>query len=208
MIFTEANFNRIKDNQVYKENFSNYPTLQEFDKYVEEILEIENINILINNIIRIINIINDKEEDNAQLEIKELILKANLSKNQEVFKNTIESLDSSSYDKFIRINKIINKSLQRNLDEKLELLIELEKLSKFFYPDFSDKLVMQEFKKDEKKNNEPKKINNKNKEIKIEEICEKLTLEEVSEMITCLVKKWGKEKFENFLKLFKGKEIK
>ena len=142
MILTNANFNRIKNEPEYKEHFSDYLTLEAFDKHIEETLETKNINILINNIIRIMSIINEIEEDNSRLEIKELILKANLSQNRNNFENTLNLLDKSSDEK---INRIIDTSLKDNLDEKIDLLIELENLSKFFYPDFSEKLIMDKF---------------------------------------------------------------
>jgi len=145
MIFTQANFNRIKDGKDYQLNFNNCSTVEELDKYIENILEIKNINILVNNIIKIINIVNEIEEDNTKLEIKELILKANLSKNRGNFKDTLTFLAKSSDERIIRINRIIDKTLVENLDEKIDLLIQLEKLSEVFYPDFSDKLIMNRF---------------------------------------------------------------
>ena len=145
MILTQANFNRIKDNKEYQLSFNNCSTLEEFDKYIEDTLETTNINILINNIIKVMNIITEIEEENVQLEIKELILKANLSKNRENFKDTLTFLGKSSDERIVRINRIINKTLLENLDEKIDLLIQLEKLSEFFYPDFSDKLIMNNF---------------------------------------------------------------
>ena len=146
MILTESNFNRIKDEESYKVNFTHYQTVEAFNSYVKNTLETENINILINTIIRIMNIINETDEDNAQLEIKELILKANLSKNNENFKELLNFLEHSSDEKIIRINRIIDKKLLNNLDEKIALLIKIEKLSTFFYPDFSDKIIMHRFK--------------------------------------------------------------
>ena len=145
MILTQANFNRIKENKNYQSIINEYSTLEAFDKHIEETLETKNINILINNIIKIMSIINNVKEDITHLEIKEIILKANLSKNSENFKNTLTFLDKNSDEKIIRINKIIDTSLKDNLDEKIDLLIELENLSKFFYPDFSEKLIMDKF---------------------------------------------------------------
>lgn len=189
MLFTEANFNRIKDNQVYKENFTNYLTLQAFNNYIEEVLESKNINILINNIIRIINIINEREEDNSKLEIKELILKANLSENQKVFKDTVDLSDSNSDDKFIIINRVINESLRRNLDEKLDLLIELEKLSEFFYPNFSDKLSMKKFEKKIKEKSTYK--DNQDENLNIKELYKKLTEDNKKDLLNYLLKDKG-----------------
>jgi len=189
VLFTEANFNRIKDNQVYKENFTNYLTLQAFNNYIEEVLESKNINILINNIIRIINIINEREEDNSKLEIKELILKANLSENQKVFKDTVDLSDSNSDDKFIIINRVINESLRRNLDEKLDLLIELEKLSEFFYPNFSDKLSMKKFEKKIKEKSTYK--DNQDENLNIKELYKKLTEDNKKDLLNYLLKDKG-----------------
>jgi len=145
MLLTQSNFNRIKNEESYKINFSSYETVEEFNNYVKEILEVENINILINNIIRIMNIINETNEDNSELEIKELILKANLSENSENFKEALSFLGKSSDEKILRINRIIDKKILDNLDNKINLLIKLEKLSTFFYPNFSDKIVMNTF---------------------------------------------------------------
>jgi hypothetical protein len=146
MILTQSNFHRIKENEKYKLNFNSYFTIESFNNYIKKTLETENINILINNIIRVVNIINEVEEDNAELEIKELILKANLSKNIENFKYILSFLDKSSDEKILRINRVIDKTLLKNIDTKLELLIKLEKLSEYFYPSFSDKLIMNRFK--------------------------------------------------------------
>jgi len=145
MILTQANFNRIKENKDCQSIINEYTTLEAFDKHIEETLESKNINILINNIIRIMSIINDGKEDTTHLEIKELILKANLSQNRENFKNALTFLDKSSDEKIRKINRIIDTSLKDNLNEKIDLLIELENLSKFFYPDFSEKLIMDKF---------------------------------------------------------------
>ena len=145
MILTESNFNRIKNEESYKINFSSYETVEEFNSYVKEILEVENINILINNIIRIMNIINETNEDNSELEIKELILKVNLSENSENLKEVLSFLGDSSDKRILRINRIINKKILDNLDNKINLLIKLEKVSTFFYPNFSDKIVMNAF---------------------------------------------------------------
>jgi len=145
MLLTQSNFNRIKNEESYKINFSSYETVEEFNSYVKEILEVENINILINNIIRIMNIINETNEDNSELEIKELILKVNLSENSENLKEVLSFLGDSSDKRILRINRIINKKILDNLDNKINLLIKLEKVSTFFYPNFSDKIVMNAF---------------------------------------------------------------
>jgi len=148
MILTESNFNRIKNEENYKANFSSYETVEEFNSYVKEILEVENINILINNIIRIMNIINETNEDNSELEIKELILKVNLSKNSENLKEVLSFLGDSSDKRILRINRIIDKKILDNLDTKIDLLIKLEEVCGYFYPKFSDKIVMNTFKEE------------------------------------------------------------
>lgn len=146
MILTESNFNRIKDEESYNLNFNNYQTVEKFNNHIKDTLEVENINIVINTIIRIMNIINEVNEDNTELEIKELILKANLSKNSENFKELLSFLENSSDEKILRINRIIDKKLLDNLDKKINLLIKIEKLCEDFYPEFSDKIVMNTFK--------------------------------------------------------------
>ena len=148
MLLTQSNLNRVKDTKEYKENFNQYTTVEELDIYIANTLEIDNINILVNNIIRVINIINGIEDNNETLEIKELILKANLSENRENFKNILELLESSSDEKIIRINRIFDKTLLNNLDKKIDLLIKLEDISKLFYPNFTDKLIMNTFKEE------------------------------------------------------------
>jgi len=148
MILTQSNFNRIKDKESYKANFSSYETVEEFNSYVKEILEVENINILINNIIRIMNIINETNEDNSELEIKELILKVNLSENSENLKEVLSFLGDSSDKRILRINRIIDKKILDNLDTKMDLLIKLEEVCGYFYPKFSDKIVMNTFKEE------------------------------------------------------------
>ena len=145
MIFTESNFNRIKDKDNYKD-FNKYQTVEEFDTYIENTLDTEHINILLNGIVRIINIINKTEEDNGEIEIKELILKANLSRNKNSFKELLVNNLENSDDRIRVINRIIDKKLLDNLDKKIELLIKIEELCEYFYPDFSDKLIMKDFK--------------------------------------------------------------
>jgi len=140
VIFTESNFNRIKDKDNYKD-FNKYQTVEEFDTYIENTLDTENINILLNGIVRIINIINKTEEDNGEIEIKELILKANLSRNKNSFKELLVNNLENSDDRIRVINRIIDKKLLDNLDKKIELLIKIEELCEYFYPDFSDKLM-------------------------------------------------------------------
>jgi len=178
VIFTESNFNRIKDEESYNINFSSHKTVESFNSYVKNILDIENINILINNIIRIINIINETKEDNSELEIKELILKANLSENSENFKEVVSFLDKSSDDKIIKINRIIDKNLLDNLDKKIDLLIKLEGVCEYFYPNFSNKLIMNRFEESNQKHN-------------IDEIYQQLTREQALKLISYLVKRFG-----------------
>ena len=212
MILTQANFNRIKDEESYKVNFNNYQTVEEFNDYIKDTLEAENINILINNIIRIMNIINETNEDNTELEIKELILKANLSKNSKNFTEVLKNnLDKSSDSRIIRINRIFDKKLLNNLDEKIALLRKLEKLCEYFYPDFSDRLSMQIFKEIVKEEN----ISIENKKRKIDystlditELCKELTDKQKDSLIDCLLEDqniWDKIK-----KIFfnKGKDKK
>ena len=201
MIFTESNFNRIKNEESYKLNFNNYQTVEAFNSYVKNTLETENINILINTIIRIMNIINETDEDNAQLEIKELILKANLSKNNENFKDLLSCLEHSSDEKIIRINKIIDENLFHNLGEKINLLIEIEKLCEYFYPDFSDRLIMKKFIEKSQEKVFPKE---KQKEelidyanLDIEKLYKELTDEQKDSLMDCLSKDkniWAKIK--------------
>jgi len=171
MILTNANFNRIKNEPEYKEYFSDYLTLEAFDKHIEETLETKNINILINNIIRIMSIINDGKEDTTHLEIKELILKANLSQNRNNFENTLNLLD---------------KNLLTNLDKKINLLIKLEKLSKFFYPNFLNKLVMKKFEEEDAEvtNSKP----SQKKELNIKDFHSKLSKEDKEKLLDFLLK--------------------
>ena len=143
MILTESNFNRIKDKKEYLSHFGNYQTLAEFDSYINNTLEVDNINILVNNIIRVIYICDELEGNDEILEIKELVLKANLSENGKEFIKLLPLLDSYSDEKIQRINRIFDKTLLNNLDKKIELLIKLEDISKLFYPNFQDKLVME-----------------------------------------------------------------
>ena len=186
MILTNANFNRIKNEPEYKEHFSDYLTLEAFDKHIEETLETKNINILINNIIRIMSIINDGKEDTTHLEIKELILKANLSQNRNNFENTLNLLDKNADEKMIKLNRIIDKNLLTNLDKKINLLIKLEKLSKFFYPNFLNKLVMKKFEEEDAEvtNSKP----SQKKELNIKDFHSKLSKEDKEKLLDFLLK--------------------
>lgn len=203
MILTESNFNRIKDKESYKVNFNNYQTVEEFNNYVKDTLEVENINILINNIIRIINIINERDEYNTELEIKELILKANLSENSEKLKEVLSFLKNSSDIRIIKINRIFDDKLLNKLDDKINLLIKIEKMCEYFYSDFSDKLVMQSFKEVLKEKNTS--IENKKRTIdysalNITEFCQELTDSQKNSLIGCLLKdKIILDKVKNFL---------
>ena len=207
MIVTESNFNRIKDEESYKINFSSHETIESFNSYVKNILDIENINILINNIIRIINIINEKNEDNSELEIKELILKANLSENSENFKEVLGLLGDSSDEKILKINRIIDKKLLENLDTKIDLLIELEGVCEYFYPNFSDKLIMNRFEESIQKDHIDEKQKNKHQKLNIDKLCKQLTEEEAEKLIQCLKDKFGfsfLKRIEKWLKKHKG----
>jgi hypothetical protein len=184
VIFTESNFNRIKENEVYLSNFSSYQNSTELNRYILDKLETDNLNILINNIIRIINIANGLEEDNSELEVKELILKVNLSINKENFKNIL-SISCDSDKKIKRIKRIFNESLSKNIDDKIEFLIKLEKLSELFYPNFSDKLILEEFKEEVQEEIE---VERKKEKIDIKECYSHLTESQKDDLLHRLLK--------------------
>ncbi len=146
MLFTSAQFDKIKEMSVYKDSFDNY---EDFNNHIDDKLGTDNVVIFVSNILNIMSIYNTGKIDNKSndtLEIKELIIKANMSQNKDVLLHLLGKLNSKDK-RIISIDKIIDKELLDKTEKKLDYLIYLEQICKEFYPNFDDKIVLSKFHK-------------------------------------------------------------
>jgi hypothetical protein len=157
MFIVTVQFEKLKDSEEYKNSFfKNIKTNEEFEKYLQEELETDNIINFITSIARVENIIEGKSiNEGTKIPVEELIQKINISENRDKLLKWINESDKKE-----NIKKIINID---NIEQKLEIVEELAKVMKVLAPNISDKIVLKELKKEEEvlenHNNKNKKKN-------------------------------------------------